>query len=154
MDYSWYPYIHKIKNKLFKEYFKNKNFDTDKSKKEHYKKYSNKLTHVKNLAKRICYENVIKCNAKKVVVPSAISIKDEKVRTVTLKFAESLCEYCVDNGAKMSKKLPCSDTFFFEIHGKSCMLSCVLHDITPEEVSYCISNIEPYFCTRNEWNSF
>ena len=51
----------KAKNKLFKKYFKNKNFDTDKSKKEHYKKYLNKLTHVKNLAKRIYYENLIKC---------------------------------------------------------------------------------------------
>ena len=31
-------------------------------KKEHYKKYLNKLTHVKNLAKRLHYENLIKCN--------------------------------------------------------------------------------------------
>ena len=52
----------KTKNKLFKKYFENKNIDTDKSKKEHYKKYLNKLTHVKNLAKRIYYENSIKCN--------------------------------------------------------------------------------------------
>ena len=43
----------KTKNKLFKKYLKNKNIDTDKSKKEHYKKYLSKLTRVKNLAKRI-----------------------------------------------------------------------------------------------------
>ena len=43
----------KTKNKHFKKYFKNKNIDMAKSKKEHYKKYLNKLTHVKNLAKRI-----------------------------------------------------------------------------------------------------
>ena len=52
----------KTKNKLFKKYFKNKNFNADKSKKEHYKKYLNKLTHAKYLAKRIYYENLIKCN--------------------------------------------------------------------------------------------
>ena len=43
----------KTKNKLFKKYFKNKNINTDKSKKEHHKKYLNKLAHVKNLAERI-----------------------------------------------------------------------------------------------------
>ena len=52
----------KTKNKLYKKYFKNKNFDVDKSKKEQCKEYLNKLTHVKNLAKRICYKNLIKCN--------------------------------------------------------------------------------------------
>ena len=52
----------KTKNKLFKKYFKNKNFDADKSKKEHYKKYLNKLTYVKNLSKRLYYENLIKFN--------------------------------------------------------------------------------------------
>ena len=52
----------KTKNKLFKKYFKNKNFDTDKFEKEHYRKYLNKLTHVKNLAKRIYYENFNKCS--------------------------------------------------------------------------------------------
>ena len=49
----------KTKNKHFKKYFKNKNINTDQFKKEHYKKYLNKLTHVKNLAKRIYYENLI-----------------------------------------------------------------------------------------------
>ena len=52
----------KTKNKLFKKYFKNKNIDTNISKKEHFKKYLNKLTHVKNVAKRIYSENLIKCN--------------------------------------------------------------------------------------------
>ena len=50
------------KNKLFKKYFKNKNFNTDKSKKEDYKKYLNKFPQVKNLAKRIYRENLITCN--------------------------------------------------------------------------------------------
>ena len=49
----------KTKDKLFKKYFKNRNFYTDKSTKEHYKKYLNKLTHIRNLAKRIYDKNLI-----------------------------------------------------------------------------------------------
>ena len=43
----------KTRNKLFKKFFKNKNFDTDKSKIEHNKNYLNILIHLNNLAKRI-----------------------------------------------------------------------------------------------------
>ena len=41
----------KTKSRLYKKYFKNKNF-----KREFYKKYLNKLTHIKNLARRTYYE--------------------------------------------------------------------------------------------------
>ena len=44
----------------------------------------------------------------------------------------------------MSQKLPCSDAFSLKIHSQSCMHSFMLHEITPEEVSNCISNIIPY----------
>ena len=44
----------------------------------------------------------------------------------------------------MSEKLPCSDAFFFKNHRKSCMHCFMLHEITPEKVSTCISNINPY----------
>ena len=46
----------KTKNKLFKKFVKNSN-QMDKA---NYKKYLNKLTHVKNFSKRLYYENVIK----------------------------------------------------------------------------------------------
>ena len=108
----------KTKNKLFKKYFKNKNFDTDKFKKEHYKKYLDKLTHVKNLAKHLYYKNLIKCNnnnpsqtrfiikeiidyknfAKKTGLPFAITIEKESVRNDTLKFAKSFCKYFANIG--------------------------------------------------------
>ena len=52
------------KNKLHKKYFKNKNDNTDNFKRQFYKKYLNKLTHFKNLAKRIYYEKLIKTNYK------------------------------------------------------------------------------------------
>ena len=44
----------------------------------------------------------------------------------------------------MSQKLLCSDAFSFKIHSKSCVHSFILHEITPEEVSNCISDIKPY----------
>ena len=139
--------------------------DTDKSRKEHYKKYLNNLTHVKNLAKHIYYKNLIKCNknnpsqtgsiikeiidyknsARKTVLPSAITIKDESVISDTLKFAKSLCKYLANIGSKLSLKLLCSDTFSCKIHRKSCMHFFMPHEITQEEVSNCISNIKPYF---------
>ena len=50
----------KTKNRLFKKYYKSNSSDS--SKKQQYKKYSNKLTHTKNIAKRSYYENLIKKN--------------------------------------------------------------------------------------------
>ena len=44
----------------------------------------------------------------------------------------------------MSQKLPCSDAFSVKIHRQLCMHSSMLHEITPEEVSNCISNVKPY----------
>ena len=46
----------KTKNKLFKKFVKNSN----QMNKANYKKYLNKLIHVKNFSKRLYYENVIK----------------------------------------------------------------------------------------------
>ena len=88
-------------------------------------------------------------SAKKTVLPSAITIEDENVSTDMLKFVESLCEYFANIGTKMPQKLPCFDAFFYKIHGKSCrpMHSFMLHEITPEEVSNCISNNKLYFAT-------
>ena len=68
-------------------------------------------------------------------LPSEITIEDESVRNYTLKFAESLCEYFANIGAKLSKKLPCSNAFSFKIHSKLHIHSFILHEITPEEES-------------------
>ena len=66
------------------------------------------------------------------------------MRTDTLKFAKSLYEYFANIGTKMSQKFPCYDAFSSKIHSKSCMQSFMLHEITLEEVSNCISNTKPY----------
>ena len=49
----------KTKNRLFQKYKSN---NSDSSKKQQYKKYLNKLTHIKNIVKRSYYENLIKKN--------------------------------------------------------------------------------------------
>ena len=87
---------------------------------------------------------IIKILPKKTVLPSAITIEDESVWTDSLKFAKSLCEYFANIGTKMLQKLLCSDSFSYKIHSKSCMHSLMFLEITPEEVSNCISIIKPY----------
>ena len=51
-------YFDLYKNKLFRRYLISKDVD----KKGFYRKYLNKLTHIKYHAKRNCYENLIKTN--------------------------------------------------------------------------------------------
>ena len=54
----------KTKNRLFKKLFKNKSAYTNSTLKEQYKKYLNKLTQIKNFAKRNYYEKLIRNNIK------------------------------------------------------------------------------------------
>ena len=104
-----------------------------------YKKYLNKLTHVKNLAKRNYYESIIKNNnknssqiwsvineivdyknsASKGKFPSAITIENETVKTDSQKFLDKLCKYFAKIGANMSKNLPHTNTSSFKIHHKT-----------------------------------
>ena len=151
----------KTKNKLFKKYFKSKQGISN-DKKVLYKKYLNKLTHVKNLAKRNYYESIIKNNnknpsqiwsvineivdyknsASKGKYPSAITIENETVKTDSQKFLDKLCKYFANIGANMSKNLPCTNSSSFKIHHKTCMKSFILQDIFKEEVSDAIACIK------------
>ena len=151
----------KTKNKLFKKYFKSKQGISN-DKKVLYKKYLNKLTHVKNLAKRNYYESIIKNNnknpsqiwsvinnivdyknsASKGKFPSAITIENETVKTDSQKFLDKLCKYFANIGANMSKNLPHTNTKSFKIHHKTCMKSFILQDIFKEEVSDAIASIK------------
>ena len=49
----------KTKNRLFKKDYKSNSSD---SSKKQYKKYLNKLTHIKNVVKRSYYKNLVKKN--------------------------------------------------------------------------------------------
>ena len=151
----------KTKNKLFKKYFKSKQGISN-DKKVLYKKYLNKLTHVKNLAKRNYYESIIKNNnknpsqiwsvineivdyknsASKDKFPSAITIENETVKTDSQKFLDKLCKYFANIGANMSKNLQHTNTSSFKIHHKTCMKSFILQDIFKEEVSDAIASIK------------
>ena len=86
----------KTKNRLYKKYFKNKNDHTDTFKREFYKKYQNKLTHIKNLAQTwsIIREIIDHKNSyNKSNLPPVISVENENVRTDSLKFLKCLCEF-------------------------------------------------------------
>ena len=145
----------KTKNRLFKKYYKSNSSDF--SKKQQYKKYLNKLTHIKNIAKRSYYENLIKKNKRnpsqtwsitkdiidfknstnKPKLPSTIMIRDEKIKTDSKNFLDIACEYFANIGANMSKKLPFSNSSSFKIYRKSCMNSFLL-----EEINFCIDNLK------------
>ena len=150
----------KTKSKFFKKYYKSNSSDS--SKKQQYKKYLNKLTHIKNIAKRSYYENLIKKNKRnpfqtwsiikdiidfknstnKAKLSFTIMIRDEKIKTDSKNFLDIACEYFANIGANMSKKLPFSNSFSFKIHRNSCMKSFLLEEITLEEINLCIDNLK------------
>jgi len=99
----------KTKNRLFRSYFKS----NDPEKKYFYKKYLNKLTHLKNLSKRLYYENKIrnsrhdssktwsiineiidfKNSSYKSKLPSTIVHDNQTYNTSSPKFLNKLCEF-------------------------------------------------------------
>ena len=135
----------KTKIRLYKKHFKNKNDHTDNFKQEFHKKYLNKLTHIKNLAKSTDHKKLLKTNYKntsktwsiireivdhknssnKSNLPAVISVENKIVRTDLLKFLECLYEFFTNIGSNMSNNLPCSK-FSFKIYNKSCLQSFVL----------------------------
>ena len=112
----------KTKNKLFQNHFKSNNPD----KKKVYKKYLNKLTHIKFRAKRIYNKNLIKSNSnnstqtwsiikkiinckqfsKKSKLPSELSVDNKMINTNSQIFLVKLCDYFANIGATMSKIIP------------------------------------------------
>lgn len=147
----------KTKNRLFRSHFKS----NDPSKKYLYKKYLNKLTHIKFKAKQNYYDNLFKTNYKnpsetwsiirqiieckpstrKTKLPSTISIDNVKTNTNSQIFLNKLCAYFANIGADMAKNIPQSSNSF-KFHDKSCMKSFVFQEIDEEEVSSHINNIK------------
>ena len=152
----------KTKNRLFKNYYKSNSSDS--FKKQQYKKYLNKLTHIKNIAKCSYYKSLIpvkknkrnpsqtwsiikdiidfKNSTNKAKLPSTIMIRDEKIKTDSKKFLNIACEYFANLGTNMSKKLPFSNSSSFKIYSKSCMKSFLLEEITLEEINFYIDNLK------------
>ena len=108
----------KTKNRLFRKLFKSNN----PKEKTFYKKYLNKLTHVKEAAKRNYNENLIKTNSKnssqtwsaireiidckhssnKLKLASTISIENQFYKTDSKPFLDKLCDYFATIGASLS----------------------------------------------------
>ena len=154
----------KTKNRLYKKYFKSKDDHNFHFNRDFYKKYLNKLTHIKNLAKSTYYDKLLRTNYKntckawsiireivdhknfsnKFNLPAVVSVENEIARTDSLEFLECLYEFFTIIGRNMFNNLPCS-TFSFKIYNKSCFLqSFVLQEITKEDVSNVIGSIKFY----------
>jgi len=130
----------KTKKRLFLTYFKS----NDLSKKAVYKKYLNKLTHIKFFARLNYSENLIKTNqkcssqawsiikdiidckkaSKKSKLPIAISVDNVMTNTTSQIFLDKLYDYFANIDATMLKNIPHSTTLF-QIHDKSCLQSFV-----------------------------
>ena len=82
-------------------------------------------------------------------LPSVISVKNEIVRTDSLKFLDCLCKFFTNIGRNMSNNLPCSK-LSFKIYKKPCLQSFVLHEITTEDVSNVIDNIKSHSATGKD----
>ena len=111
----------RTKNKLFNTCCKN----DDVAKKQKYKKYLNKLTHLKNISKRIYYESLIKENQNsphkswsvineiidykndlhKSKLSSSMKIDDHIFSTDSQVFLEKMADYFANIGAHMNKEI-------------------------------------------------
>ena len=131
----------KTKNRLFRTHYRS----SDPNKKLIYKKYLNKLTHIKNRSKQLYYENLIRENhgnshkawfvigeilnytrhKNETKLPPNIEIDKTSYETNSGTFLNKLCDYFANIGANMSKSLLNTDKFDSKlvIHSKSCVQS-------------------------------
>ena len=130
----------------------------------HYKKYLNKLTHIKNLAKRMYYEKQITENhqdssktwkiikeiinylqsSRKSKLPSTITIDGQNYNTSSKSFLNKLCELFANIGANMISKNNQASSHQINIHSKRCMQSFVMHEISEDEVRTSINNVKAH----------
>ena len=146
----------KTKNNLFKSCYK----CSDPNKIKFYKKYCNKLTHLKFFAKRQYYHNILRDNRndpkatwsviKQIVdcksyssnkLPSSLKINNQLYETDSDEFLNQMCEYFANVGSTLS-----NTTKFFspkvKIFSKSSLKSFMLQDFTESEVSLAIETIK------------
>ena len=146
----------KTKNKLFKSCYK----CSEANKIELYKKYRNKLTHVKSFAKSQYYNKLLTenlSNPKKTwevlgqiiegrsksrnKLPTSLKINGQICETDSDEFLNQMCEYFANVGSNLSKRNK-SDISELKIFSKSIMQSFTLHEITESEVSLAISDVK------------
>ena len=140
----------RTKNKLFSTCYKSNVV----AKKQKYKKYLNKLTHLKNISKRNYYESLIRENQNsphkswsvinkiidyknglnKSKLPSSLKIDDHTFSTDSQVFLEKIVDYFANIGAHMSKEISKPTHLTIKIYSQRCLQSCVLHEITENEV--------------------
>ena len=151
----------KTKNRLFRTHYRS----NDPIKKQIYKKHLNKLTHVKCLAKRQYYKNVIKNNQdnsrqtwsvmgkiidykntsnQSKMISSTVEINNHAYDTNSETFLDKVCNYFANVGSLMCKNLPNQHNSNLKIYFKRSYQSFAFHEITENEVNKCINNIKNY----------
>lgn len=147
----------KFKNNLYKKCFKCDNPDQRKF----YKKFSNKLTHIKNLAKRQYFNNLLQenknnsqktwsiinelinskksCNTK---LPPFLKYNGTNLKTDSESFLNQMCDYFANIGSVLANKVPNTSNSEFKIFAKSPVHSFVLNEVTENEVSNSIDNLK------------
>ena len=152
----------KTKNRLFRTHYRS----SDPNKKLIYKKYLNKLTHIKNRSMQLYYENLIRENhknshkawsvigkisnykryKKETKLPHDFEIDKTSYETNSGTFLNKLCDYFANIGANMSKSLLNTDKLDSKlvIHSKSCVQSFIFHEISEEEVTRYISTMKTH----------
>ena len=146
----------RTKNKLFTSCYK----CSEANKIEFYKKYRNKLTLVKFLAKSQYYNNLLtenRSNPQKTweilrqiiegknslrnKLPTSLEINGQSCKTDSDEFLNRMCEYFAKVGSNLSKNNP-SNISEHKIFSKSIMQSFTLHEFTESEVSLAINDVK------------
>ena len=150
----------KTRNRLFKSCYK----CLDPSKIEFYKKYRNKLMHIKFLAKRQYYDQVLKRNKSnprktgsvireiidykknlQINFPTSLMNNKQTCITNSEKFLNQMCKYFATFGLNLSKKFTSNQLSNFKISTASSLQSFMLLDIVKREIARAIDNIKTNF---------
>ena len=127
---------------------------------QHYKKYCNKLTHIKTLAKQQHYESLLKKNnhnSKKswsvireiinkstsnIKLPPTLRVTDKSCETDSNEFLDRMCKYFANIGSTLAKKVSKDHESNSKITSESCLYSFMMHDFSENEVSIAIENLK------------
>ena len=129
---------------------------------EHYKKYRNKLTHIKALAKQQRYDSLLRKNSNNpkkswsvireiidnkststINLPPTLLVNklNKAYETDSNEFLDHMCKYFANIGSTLAKKVNKAHDSNLKITSKSCLHSFVMQDVTENEVSIAIENL-------------
>ena len=128
---------------------------------EHYKKYRNKLTHIKALAKQQHYDSSLRKNrnnpkkswsvireiidnksTSNINLLSTLRVISKACETDSNEFLDHMRKYFANIGSTLAKKVNKANDSNLKITSKICLHSFVMYDVTENEVSIAIENLK------------